>query len=181
MEISASSRLDLRTLRAVNALALFGKKDPRKSLWRRTILIAVCASILLLSELLMLALGDSLPPWMFIVMGVCVLLTLFMLYLYYIAPKRQYKKLGKQANVENHYFFHEQDMRITAEGANGFHSEETIPYSMLHALKETTAYFFVYLDKIHIVPVDKRTLSATEIDTVRTWLSAVLPYTLCHY
>ena len=181
MEIEAKSRLDIRSLQAVNGLAISGKKEPKRKIKNTLILVACCAVFLLLSEMLMLATGDSLPPWIFIVMGVSVLFMLFPIYTYYIAPKRQYKKLGKQADMQSRYLFRETEMHVIVDGADGFHAEETIPYSMLHALKETTEYFFIYIDKLRIFPIDKLSMSATEIETVRGWLSTTLPYTLCHY
>lgn len=181
MEIEAKCRLDLRTLQAVNGVAMFKKKEPRKILRRNLIVLLCCVAILLLSELLMLALGDSLPLWLFLVMGVCLLASLPSFFLYYMGPKRQYKKMGLRADMENCYVFGETSVRITATGAEGLHSEETIPYHALFKLMETNDYFFIFLDKIHTFPVDKRSMHAADIDTVRTRLTAAIPYTLCHY
>ena len=181
MEIQATGQLNVRTLQAVNGLALCGKRDPRKHIRNHLILIAVCVGIVLLSELLMLSLGDSLPPWLFIGLLVCVLLSLFTPYQYYIVPKRQYKKLGTRADMVSVYLFRENDIHITAEGAEGLRAEETIPYTALHAFKETNAYLFLYADKLHVFPIDKQSMTAADIDTVRARLQAAVPYTLCNY
>ena len=181
MEIEARSRLDLRSLQAVNGLAFSGKQEPKRKIKHTIIFLAICVIILVLSEVLMLALGDSLPPWIFILMSISLLLSLFTVHTYYIAPKKQYKKLGTLADAENRYLFHETNMDVITDGADGFHAEETIPYSMLHAVKETTEYFFIYIDKFRVFPVDKQSMSTTEVDTVRAWISAAIPYTRCHY
>lgn len=181
MEIEAKCRLDLRTLQAVNGVAMFKKTEPRKYLRRHMVVLLCCTAVLLLSELLMLALGDSLPLWLFLVMGVCLLAGLPTFIFYYVGPKQQYKKLGLRADMENCYVFGETSLRITATGAEGLHSDEVLPYRAFCKLMETNDFFFLFLDKMTTYPIDKRSMQASEIDTVRARLAAILPHTLCHY
>ena len=182
MEIEARTRLDLRTLQAINALALFGKHDPRRRMRFTFTVVGVCTGIVLLCELLLLALGDSLPPWIFIALGVILACSAVLPLLYRTLPKKQYKKLGIRRDTEMRYLFGEGSIRVMTETENGeFQADETIPFSLLRTVKETTAFFFIYINKAQLFPVDKQTLSAAEVEAVRERLRAALPYTLCQY
>lgn len=181
MEIQASSRFDVPTIQAVHGITAFGRHDPRKRIRNCSILMGVCVLFVLVAEVLMLLLDSTLPPWMFLALGVCVLMWSIIPYSYYIAPKRRYRKMGVLSDLENHYTLRESEMHVVSAVGDGYRSEETVAYAVLHKLMETTDYFFIFIEKTRTYVIDKKTMSAADVDTVRAWISAVLPYTLCHY
>lgn len=180
MEISGRCMLDETTSRALQGLILFGKKDPRRAFRRRMILYAVLSALLILLGIPMR--GEPLFPIYPIVAVLCLGGIFLTTYVYHIQPKRMQKK-SPLAGVENLYVFHEDALTVTTHGPNGFFAEETRPYSMLIKLAETTQYFFLFLDKTHVYPIDKNSMSEPELAEVRRRICAVpsIRYQLCHY
>ena len=181
MEISAVCILDETTSRALQGLILFGKKEPRRAFRRRMILYAV---LIVLLSLCAFALRDE--AFFVYACPIAAILSLFgmllLFYAYRILPK-QMQKSSPLAGVENRYVFCEDALTVTTHGPNGFFAEETRPYSMLIKLAETTQYFFLFLDKTHVYPIDKNSMSEPELAEVRRRLltSPDIRYQLCHY
>jgi hypothetical protein len=127
MEIQASSRFDIPTIQAVHGITAFGKHDPRKRIRNHAIFMLAFILFILAAEGLMLAMGDSLPPWIFILLGICILMWSIIPYSYYLAPKRRYRKMGVLAELENRYTLREAEMHIVSVGAAAIDRRRRLP------------------------------------------------------
>ena len=181
MDISARGRLDEDMIRAVQGLALFGKAEPKKAYRRRNVLYIVLSVLLLLCTVL---LWDE--PFFPVACPICALLCLGGIllnwYTFCLMPRNAQKK-SPLAKAENLYVFGEDALTVTTEGVEGYTSSETRPYSMFIKLAESTDLFFLYLDKIHIYPVEKASLSEEEICEIRRRLLANknVRHVICRY
>ena len=181
MEISARGFLNEKSIRAVQGLVLFGKKEPARAFRRRMILYSVLTVFMLLFTFL---LRDEL--FFLIACPICAALCLGGIlltnYAYRILPRKSQKK-SPLAGAENLYIFREDSLSVSTRGIDGFSAEETRPYSMLIKMTECTEYLFLYLDKTHIYPIEKATLSETEIKEIRGRILAFphIRYQACQY
>ncbi|MBQ8174961.1 MAG: YcxB family protein [Clostridia bacterium] len=181
MEISARGFLDERTMRAVQALALFGKAEPKKAFRHRVFCYAFLAALMVLFAILLweeLFFAIACP----ICAAFCLIGILLFYYTYCIAPRRAHTK-SPLANAENLYVFGEDALTVTTQGVDGFYANETRPYTMLTKLTESAEFFFLYLDKIHIYPVEKATLSEEEIREIRRRIleNSNVRHQICRY
>ena len=181
MEIHAKSVMDERTLRAAQALAIFGKKEPKQSFRRRVACYILLSALMILFAVLLWE-----EPFFRISCPICAALCLggilLTLYTDRIMPQRAYRK-SPLADAENLYVFGEDALVVSTTGRDGFYATETRPYSMIIRLTETADFFFLYLDKMHMYAVDKATISETDIREIRCRILAFpsVRHVICRY
>lgn len=181
MEVHARCTIDERSIRAMQGVVMLRGREPQRYIRRHTVFLSVCAVLMLLCALI---LYEKRVMFVFalVMAALCPLTILFNYYVYYISPRRMYRKM-KLADAENRYVFGETEVVISSCGREGYHANETFPYTLLHKVMETSEYFFLFIDKTRAYPIDKSEMTNTEIEAVRAALLATpaLTYKACNY
>ncbi len=178
MEIKASCINDLKAITALNRASLIKRKTNPKImiiLWSiltfAYVFSAVWQTIVFGKQTILL-----------ILTAVVVFLELFLLYGYFISPKKQYKVMAKTANTQNNYIFTEESFSISSNN-DVFEGNSKIDYSALILTKETKEYIFLYVRKNLAYIVDKKTIEGGTVEALRNVLSKNLNknYIICNY
>lgn len=177
MEINATAIYDLRTIKAMVHLQLFGKAEPKKRMIMWGVLYAVLAAVLILR---IWAYGSSATLWLMLAM--LVLIELWMLFMYFVMPTIQYNATVKLADIQNSYVFKEDELEI-ASSKEGYSGEVSLKYNMIFRVMETGEFLFIFQNKTQVYIVDKRTIEGGSWIDVRNKLEPLLgkKYIICRY
>lgn len=177
MNINAASKNDKRAVRALIHLTFFGKNGPKRKLIKYAIIYGIINLFVVLSGIMI---DDySIVPY---VLLIDVIFVVWFTYGYFLMPSMQYKAQKKFADIENVFTFTDDSMFVVSE-AEDFSGEEKYGYSVLHAVKETKEFFFIYPDKTKAYVIDKTRLDDGVADVLKQKLMFVLGdrYTVCKY
>ncbi len=178
MGIQASCTFDEKTLTALNRCMLTARTDPKKRLWTIAITYAMIA-ILVLIDLWWFG-PNSMQSFMLTVMAI---LFLFILYRYFFTGKIRYRRLGSMQGIVNSYVFHQDAMEVTSNGT-GYNADGEIQYCLIKKVKETSAYFFIFMNNNQAFIVDKSTITGGTADQIREYLATWVDekkYIVCKY
>ncbi|MBR6764923.1 MAG: YcxB family protein [Clostridia bacterium] len=177
MEIKAKCKYDLDSVKAWTRLNMFKQADPKKRmiLWN---IIYTILCIVIIWEIVTFG-TDAL---MLILLGVCLLFQLLVLFLYFIAPKIQYKALAKMRDAENEYFFGDDTLKASTKGEE-YNGASEIQYSFFVKAYETSKYLFIYQTNNQVFVVDKSTIEGGTAEDIKNKLSAYMKdkYVVCKY
>lgn len=173
----AKCKYDLDSVKAWMRLNMFKQADPKKRmiLWN---IIYTILCIVIIWEIVTFG-TDAL---MFILLGVCLLFQLLVLFLYFIAPKIQYKALAKMRDVENEYFFGDDTLKASTKGEE-YNGASEIQYSFFVKAYETSKYLFIYQTNNQVFVIDKSTIEGGTAEDIKNKLSAYMKdkYVVCKY
>ena len=177
MEIKASGKFDLKSIKALIRLMLYKKANPKRRMILWTSIYAVLL-IIILAELFLWGFDKTL----FVLLITNLVISGLGCYQYFILPKKQYNALGKLKDIENEFLFLEDSVQITAQSEE-YSGETEIKYSLIFKVFETSKYFFIFQNKTQVYIVDKSTMSANDSQEVRRKLMDTVDgkYILCKY
>ena len=177
MEIKASCRYDLSSVKAFTRLSMFKKAKPEKRFILETVFFAVL-EVLLLMEMIVFGLDSELLT-LAVVLGVWYLL---FIYLYFLVPKIRYNAMAKLKDVENLYVFGENAVQVTTGGAD-MNGKSTIDYTVFVKAYETSRYLYLFQTKNQAYIVDKSTITGGTVEELREKLTLYLKkkYIRCRY
>ena len=190
MEIQASSKFDYESMKALTHVTFYGKRNPKNIF----IIISVFVGIipLLPAVLAFLCVGyfsldlmaymytDS--DFLFEIVFVAVLLELFNCFMYFWAPKIQFRNLKKMQNIQNDFIFYDDYIKVTSVNAE-YNGEGEIQYSLLLKVMETSKYLFVYPAAGQAYIIDKSTITNGTLEELQDKFKQLLnkKYIVCKY
>ena len=182
MKINASCVYDYEAIKALSDVQNYKKKNPKT---QKAIITVACIAGLGIP----LAFG----VWRLIVDGpesdtltmMIVLAAIMggMLWCVHALPKIAYKNSGSLAEMLNSYVFEPTQMTVTSESKT-MKGESTTAYTSLFKAYETSKYMFIYINRVSAYVVDKSTMSESDMQQVKQWLTAALgkkKYIVCKY
>ena len=179
MKIKAKCRYDYECVKAATHVNTFKKFNPKK--------VSLFMFILLLIDVVLLAMDifvftDNSSSKTVIALISCIMCMVFLYIFYFQMPKNQYRALGKLKNLENKYFFEDDQIIIIGEH-DEYKGRTEIPYSMIIKAVETSRYLLLYRTKLQSYIVDKSTFMNGTIDDIRAKLVPQLKtkYIICRY
>lgn len=86
------------------------------------------------------------------------LITLMLLYLYFVVPKQRWKRIAASPKGETHLVFGENSIHITTYVGGERRKEGGAGYTDFERVKETKNYFFLYVGRTQALIVDKARL-----------------------
>lgn len=178
MGIQASCTFDEKTLTALNRCMLTRKRDPKKRLWTIAVVYGLLGALILL-ELWWLG-PNSMLTFMLILL---IVVFLCCLYRYFWAGKVRYCRLGSMQGIVNSYVFYQDEMAV-ASNSTGYNADGKIQYHLIKKVKETSAYFFIFMNNNQAFIVEKSTITGGTADQIRGYLSIWVDekkYTVCKY
>lgn len=175
MEIKASSVYDQKAYKALIRYTMFRTKNPKK----RIISYFSVYLILFLFSLYTAVIRDDYTLLLYISV-IMVIVTLLLCYFYFLVPKIRYKASYKMSNLQNHYIFTQDNVRILSN-SDKYSSETIIDYSILFKVMETNEYLFLFNQKNTAYIVDKSTIQGGSISELRELLTKALQtkYSIC--
>lgn len=177
MEIRATCKYDLNSVKALNHLSMFKKAEPEKQITFLSVVFAILSAIILLETIIF-----GMDPVLFILFGINVILDSFIYFCYFFLPKIQYNSLAKMKNGENKYIFGDNTLKIFLISEK-YCGEAEIEYSFFVKVYETTKYLFLFQTKNQVFIVDKSTIEDGNVESIRNKLSSFLKdkYIICKY
>ena len=176
MEIKASCKFDFASVRALYHLSLFRKHNPRVLMILYT--VTFCVLILVISYAVILTAPPHLPPTLY----VAFVLPLLVCFLYFVAPRLQYRRMAKVKKLENLYIFGDDALKVFSK-SDEYDGEATVAYAFFTRVYETSKYLFLFQTNPQAFVVDKSTIEGGTVEEIRTRLSAFVgnKYILCRY
>ncbi len=179
MNIYAKSKRDLKTITALVHLHIFGKNEPKKRMIMYFVIYFILGAAILFESILF----DSyvLIKWYVIAM---VVVDLMFLHMYFIASKKNYKSMGKMADIEDEYRFTDDKLIIKSFGADsGYSSITEMDYAILCKVYETSEYFFLYQSMRFVWIVDKSSMTCRDISDIKEKFIDIFKgkYIVCNY
>ena len=144
MEIKAKVILDREAAKALSHIAMYKKKNPKKSFVLWLILCLFLAALVVASAIYFKDRKTFIYPM--IALALLVFLNVFM---YYILPGIQYRSLSKMKDTTNDYVFCDSDVKVSSQGED-LSGETTIEYTTFIKAYETSKYFFLFQDRVHL-------------------------------
>lgn len=180
MEIKATGTMNLETLCVMSRLLMFRKANPktRMLLWS-AFYVAIMGFIVW--QIILNGPEDSL------VLSVIILLAAAGVgcHMYFILPRKQYKKLGKMQNALNTYTFTEDTLVIDTVDAKGnvFQSNNENSYTNITKVMETDRYMFIWPAKDRVFIMDKTTIQNGTDEDIRKRVTSGenVQYIRCRY
>ena len=176
MEIKASCKYDKPAVKAFVYVTMFRKKDPKKC-----IAFLLCLVWFMVALALVSAVGYG-TVYSFELYLVIALMFVIVHIFCFALPTLNYKAQAKLSDRVEDYLFCDDVLKTTLK-TDGVASETQINYSLLAKAYETSKYLFLFPANNQGILVDKSTLSAGDMETVRDRLRAVLKdkYFVCRY
>lgn len=177
MEIKATCRYDLASIRALTHLVLFRRKKPARALILRTVFFAVLEAVIIWA---MSVFG---PEREIILMAVILIVWyLLILCLYFLAPKTRYNAMANLKDAENEYVFGDEAVTVISKSAS-YNGEARLEYPLFVKAYETSDYLFLYQTKNQAYIVDKSTITGGTVEELREKLTLYLKkkYIRCRY
>ncbi len=177
MEIKASGKNDLSSVKALTQIIYFGKKSPEKKLMIYAVITLSLISLSLVSWWFTYDHTIFLYSLLWGAIFACI--TAFYLL---VIPRLQYGNLHKMKDCVNHYVFNGDSLKVETK-YEGYNGGEVIQYNMLWSVKETGRYFFIYSTKATVYIVDKSTVTNGTPEDIRRTLEPILgkKYVACEY
>lgn len=104
--------------------------------------------------------------------GLIVLITLMLLYLYFVMPKQRWKRIAASPKGETHLVFGENSLHITTYVGGERRKEGNAAYTDFDRYKETKNYFFLYVGKNQALIIDKAKLVGGDAAELRAKLKS---------
>ena len=177
MEIKATCKFDLDSVKALTHLTMYKKANPKKRLVFWTVAVLILCLFIVME---LLAFGKD--PVLSVLLGIEIF-GLFLIYFrYFITPRLRYNSLAKMQNVENHYVFCDHVMKVFTK-SQVYNGQAEIEYALFLKAYETSKYLFLYQTKNQVFIIDKNTITDGTIEDLRNQLSGYLKdkYFLCKY
>lgn len=176
MEIKASCRLDLESMKALVHLRAYRNKNPKKRLTALLIMLPLLYALIIFE---MVVFGIS--ALLVVMLVVTVALTFLTVYTHFLLPKASYKRLGVMQGSVNSYTFRDEDIVVSTKGSE-YNGDALISYSVIVSVSETSRYFFLTQTNSTAFVVDKSTVEGGTAEQLRQKLQAVVPkYVICKY
>ena len=151
MEIRASSKLDLRTYKALYRASGSVKNTVIISVY--ALLLAYFAYYMIRYDILMYKTATVNTVWFFVSLAFITAMIVIML----TAPNRSYKQLGKRRDSVTEFVFYD-DVFENACNGEGYEGSVRIGYDQIEKVIETPEFFFIFGTKHSASPVDKSTI-----------------------
>ncbi|MBR6562986.1 MAG: YcxB family protein [Clostridia bacterium] len=176
MEIKASCRLDLESMRALVHLRAYRGKSPKKRLTASLIMLPLLYALIIFE---MIAFGIN--TLLVVLLVVTVALTFLTVYNHFLMPKASYKRLGVMQGSINSYTFRDEDIVVSTVSSE-YNGEAIVSYSVIVSAFETSRYFFLTQTNSTCFVVDKSTVLGGTAEQLRQKLQSAVPkYVLCKY
>ena len=177
MEIKATCKFDLASVKALVRVQMFKKADPGKRMIFWSVIYGAIIAVLIWE---LIAFGPE--SKIIFMLGVLMLVLLLGCYLYYLLPKIQYKAMAKLQDAENVYTFGDETLKVFTNGGE-YSGASEMEYSVLVRVYETSRYFFLYQTKNQAYIVDKSTVTGGSAEDIRNKLSVAVKnkYVHCNY
>ncbi len=169
MEIRASSKRDKETAKEFSYVVNFRSTSPLSTvIFLGVAFLSTWAiSAFILFKLNSAGKAGAFPAVLIImVMAFVLLLFLYSLLAYFIMPKRQYEFFGYSKDAEISYLF-EDDTITEYENSQNGSGNSTINYATLKKVYESDKRLYIYLDKVHVLIIDKSTITGGSVDELR--------------
>ena len=169
MEIRASSRRDMETAKEFSYVVNFRSTSPLSTVIFLGVafLTTWAVSAFILFKLYSSGRAGAFPAVLIImVMAFVLLLFLYAILAYFKMPKRQYEFFGYSKDAEISYLF-EDDTVTEYENAQNSSGNTTINYATLKKVYESNKRLYIYIDKVHVLIVDKSTITGGSVDELR--------------
>ena len=177
MEIKASCKFNLESMKAFTHLLLFKKANPKKRMifW---LIAYLFFSAVIIAEIILLD-ADTV---LFVLLAFIFLWFLLGCYFYFLLPKKQYKALGKMKEIVNEYVFGDEVIGLNSIG-DGYNGDGEIEYDLIYKVMETSKYIFIFLNKTQTYIVNKSTITGGTVEELKNKLSSYVGdnYITCKY
>lgn len=104
--------------------------------------------------------------------GLILLVTLMLLYLYFVMPKQRWKRIAASPKGETHLVFGDKSIHITTYVGGERRKEGGAAYTDFDRYKETKDYFFLYVGKNQALIIDKAKLVGGDAAELRAKLKS---------
>lgn len=168
MKITATSKIDFKTVRAFAYMNAFRTNKPLKKV------LIYCFTCLLLAAILWLEMHLMGVSWVSVaLMAVAVLLLVLELYLYLVYPRMCYKGMGETKGCAYSFTFLDDKILLQAK-ENGLAGDITLEYKCLRKAVETKDYLYLFQGKGQALMVDKKTIKGGTAEQLRGTLVGYL-------
>lgn len=175
MEIKASCKFDFASVLALYHLSLFKKHNPRTMMMLYT--VPLCALIPVIICTIILNPPPTLPSALYVAFA----MLLFLCFMYFLAPRIQYRRMAKVRMVENGYIFGDDALKVFSK-SDEYNGEATVAYAFFASVYETSKYLFLFQTSRQAFIVDKSTIEGGTAEEIRARLTACVgKYILCKY
>lgn len=177
MEIKAKGYFDFESVKALAHLSFYKKRDPKKTLISRLIILTICFMVFVRNILFY-----GFNTFLLIMLAFAMLYIFIECFMFFIFPRAQYKSLAKMKDAENEYTFRDDKLNVVTK-SNEYNGEAEIEYSLIIKVMETTQYLFLFQNNMQIFIVDKSTIVGGTIEDIRSKFSSFLntKYVVCKY
>lgn len=177
MNIKATTKMDLDTMKALTKITMFGKRNAIKRMLTFTVIYALIIAL----EMWSIITFEVRATNVLILVIATVAITINPL-LYFTMPKLNYKKLGKLRDSINEYVFTDEGFTETVIG-DGVSGNANIDYSVIQKIYESNDYFYLFNTNRSAYIIDKRSIeNKDDIIQLENLLYKKVPnYTRCNY
>lgn len=161
MKITATTKMDYKTVRAFAYMNMFRTNKPLKKVLLYCIISILLAAVIWLEMFLM----DP-SSWMIVLLVVDLVVLLIELYLYLVYPRMVYKGMGELKGCVNTFTFLDDKIQIQSKD-NGYTGDATMEYKYLRRIMETPDYMYLFQTNRQVLTVDKNTLKGGTAEQLR--------------
>lgn len=167
MEITFLTTMDQKTVKAFYRAVLYAK-NPKKSMVLYTVFLFLLAAIYLWQ-------GHT-YGWstgLIVLSATMAIAAISQPFLYYVLPQIKFRAYDKRQGLAIKYVFGDEEVQIFAENQE-YEDKAKIKYSMIVKVRETSDYFYIYMNTRQAFIVDKATAVGGTAEEVRNKLRSCL-------